>query len=592
MLYDAVTVRVHDNGLEETFAERVIEIGDRRGAEREGEVDIRYSPDTQTVEVLVAQIHKPGGEVVDAATIDERDLSEPGYGLYYDVRAQVVGLPGLEPGDVIHVAYSVSDHGRRNELGESFGDLRMLQEEMVRLETSYRLIAPRRKQIYFNEPRVAPRGDKLAPAITDAGDERQYELVARDVAKIRPEASMPGATELGAYVHASTFASWAEVARFYRTLLQPQLEASTEVRRAAREAVKGKSSVADKVSAIYDLVLRLTRYVGLEFGVHGYQPYKVSQVWERGFGDCKDKASLLVSMLKEVGVEASLVLLRTRREGAVDPRPASLAPFDHAIAYVPALDRYLDGTAEFAGATELPSEDQGVTVLRVTEGALHTTPVDPADGARMEASLDVRLSADGSATVRDRRVVSGQVAEAWRRHYQSPAQRKERFEKVWAQRSPGAQVDAIELPHLDERDHPIELDARLRLPRLARRDGESTLTVALLLREPQLLSTFARLSTRTHALELSQAFVEREHVRIELPKGATAFLPGGRRIDSRFGHFELTTAARGQTVEVQAETTLAVRRVAVADYAEFRAFLAEIDRAIAGELHVELGASP
>jgi len=49
----------------------------------------------------------------------------------------------------------------------------------------------------------------------------------------------------------------------------------------------------------------------------------------------------------------------------VDSQPASLAIFDHAITYVPRLDRYLDGTAEFAGVSELPSQDQGVMVLRV-----------------------------------------------------------------------------------------------------------------------------------------------------------------------------------------------------------------------------------
>ena len=60
-------------------------------------------------------------------------------------------------------------------------------------------------------------------------------------------------------------------------------------------------------------MLENTRYVALEFGIHGYKPYRVSQVLSRRFGDCKDKASLLMVLLREVGVEAELVLLRTRR---------------------------------------------------------------------------------------------------------------------------------------------------------------------------------------------------------------------------------------------------------------------------------------
>src|SRR4029077_21237218 len=96
-----------------------------------------------------------------------------------------------------------------------------------------------------------------------------------------------------------------------------------------------------------------------------YKPYKVTQVLARRFGDCKDKASLMPALLREVGVPAELVLVRTRHGGRLDPQPASLAVFDHAIVYVPKLQRYLDGTAEFAGAGELPTEDQGVMVLRV-----------------------------------------------------------------------------------------------------------------------------------------------------------------------------------------------------------------------------------
>ena len=111
-----------------------------------------------------------------------------------------------------------------------------------------------------------------------------------------------------------------------------------------------------------------TRYVGLEFGIHGYQPYAVTQVFARKFGDCKDKASLLVAMLREIGVEASLVLARTRRGGDLDAEPASLAPFDHAIAYVPKYDLFLDGTAEFSGADELPAQDQDIPVLVVRGG--------------------------------------------------------------------------------------------------------------------------------------------------------------------------------------------------------------------------------
>ncbi len=92
-----------------------------------------------------------------------------------------------------------------------------------------------------------------------------------------------------------------------------------------------------------------TRYVALEFGIHGYKPYRVDRVLARRFGDCKDKASLIHTMLKVAGVDSRMVLLRMRTLGSLVEEPASLAAFNHAIVYIPKYEMFLDGTAEFHG---------------------------------------------------------------------------------------------------------------------------------------------------------------------------------------------------------------------------------------------------
>ena len=106
-----------------------------------------------------------------------------------------------------------------------------------------------------------------------------------------------------------------------------------------------------KINAVYKYVVDKTRYVALEFGIHGYKPYRCSQIFARGFGDCKDKATLIVSMLRELGIGAEMVLVRTGMRGDIKDKPASLAVFDHAIAYVPSQKLFLDGTAEHSNTT-------------------------------------------------------------------------------------------------------------------------------------------------------------------------------------------------------------------------------------------------
>ena len=261
--------------------------------------------------------------------------------------------------------------------------------------------------------------------------------------KVDAEPGMPGFTDVAAYVHVSTYKTWEDVAAWYRGLVAEQLQTSPQIHDAVMDAVKGLTDERAKIRAVYDLVVRKTRYVGLEFGIHGYQPYRTTQVFARKFGDCKDKASLLVVMLREIGVDASLVLARTRRGGDLDPEPASLAPFDHAIVYVPRYDLFLDGTAEFSGADELPAQDQDIPVLIVSRGQAraHAGPAGDAQ-PRRHRRAGARSTARGAA--QGRRATSPSPAR-WRTSGARTISRRRSGPSATARRGrrsiPGARVD-------------------------------------------------------------------------------------------------------------------------------------------------------
>jgi tetratricopeptide (TPR) repeat protein len=583
VLYDAAVTRVHVNGLSETFQQRVVEILDERGARAEGDFDIRYTPDTQSVEVRTSRVYKANGDILEAISTEETDQSEPWYGLYYDVRAQVVRFSSLSPGDVIDVEYVVSDVGRRNLFADYFGDLHFFQETVPRVESRWVLIAPKQKQLYFNTPRLA----NLEHTDEVIGDERIYSWKAHDVAKVDAEPGMPGYSELAAYVHVSTYKTWDDVALWYTGLVKPQLEPNAAIQRAVKDAIKGLKDERAKIRAVYDLVVKRTRYVGLEFGIHGYQPYKVAQVFARKFGDCKDKASLLVVMLKEAGIGASLVLARTRQGGDLDREPASLAPFDHAIAYVPKYDLYLDGTAEFSGADELPAQDQDIPVLQVNAGKLVRTPVLPPERNRVATTWRVALDASGAAIVDEQLGISGEAAHEWRQHYQSPGERNEKYEQAWNGKHPGAKIAALEMM-LDDLEKPVEVHAGIEVPHWARPEGEgaqATLVLPALGREADMLRSYARLSSRKHDLVLGYPWRQEERVVVTLPPGySPRRLPESRTAQAPFGTFQITVEAKAGQVVVTATLEVKRHRIAQADYAAFRSFCAEVDAAVAQNL--------
>src|SRR5579871_2393677 len=471
VLLDRRVVRVHKNGLSRTFAQRVVEVLSERGAEDNKEFDVHYTPGSEEVDIRQARIYRRDAhgalETLEATDRSDEDLSEPWYGLYYDNRAEVVRFEGLRPGDVVEIQYLVDDVSSENQMADYFGDLQYIAETIPKRRWDYTLIAPVSRPIHANQPRLA----HLERKTTREGDDTVYRFAAADIAKVDAEPAMPGTAEVAPYLHVSTYATWGEVGTWYWHLVEDQLAADDDIRRTARGLVTPEMSDEARVRAVYDFVVENTRYVGLEFGIHGYKPYKVTQVLARRFGDCKDKASLMVALLREVGVESELVLVRTRRGGRLEPQPASLAIFDHAIVYVPKLGRYLDGTAEFAGLSELPTEDQGVMVLRVgpAGGVLTETPVLPSSANRVERRWQVALEAGGDARIDETLTIRGAAAAAWREHYQTSGQRAERYGRVWDGRFPGARLGTVDMPAIGDRDVPVAVRASTSVPGWASR---------------------------------------------------------------------------------------------------------------------------
>ena len=584
VLLDKQVVRVHKNGLFERFSQRLIQLRTAAAARAENEFAVRYSPGDETVDIHVARIFRrgPDGEVQVLETYgrDDRGLSEPWYGLYYDVRADVVVFENLEAGDVVEIQYTLANVSHRNEMADYFGDLEFIAEGVPRRRWEYHLLGPASRRFFFNEPTFA----RLERSRQETDGEVHYSFVAKDVPRVMAEPGMPGWSEVAPYLHVSTYANWDDVGRWYWHLVADQLKADDSIRRAAREATKGARSLEEKVAEVHRFVLDNTRYVGLEFGIHGYKPYRVSQVLSRRFGDCKDKASLLVALLREVGVHAELVLLRTRRQGRVAPHPASLAVFDHAIAYVPALELYLDGTAEFSGLGELPSEDQGVTVLRVSAGSvtLAETPVLPARENLVDRAWAVELDAGGGAAIKETIEVRGQAAAQWREYYETPGERQERLGKVWSGRFPGARLESVELDGLGDRNLPVIVRSRVGVSSYGEPLGENARRVPIAAREPSFVRTYAQLSSRRHEYVLAYPWLHQEAIVYQLPEGWQAVdLPTGRREESAFGTFEVRVIPEeaGHKVRIALRLEVNRHRIAPQEYGAFRGFLGRLDTA-------------
>jgi|GEM_PF-142656 len=581
ILHRMVATRIGSNGLGERLDHRIIKILDERGIASQSRHDFGYEPDESYVEVRRARVYRSDGRIEDIGVTQHYSVGNAGYRMYYDQRGVSVEFPGLRVGDVVEVAFVRRDVASRNKFDEYYGDLVPLDGVEPNRHLEYLIEAPVDMVLHANHP--------LERVVSEDGARAVHRLVRTHIEGIRPEGDTPGWTEVADYLHVSTYATWDEVGRWYWGLVEGQLLVDDAIQGGVAEALetlpKGASE-RDKVAALYRHVIKSTRYVGLEFGIHGYKPYRTTDIYNRRFGDCKDKASLLKVMLGEIGVQAHLVLVRTRDMGSIAALPASLSAFNHAIVYVPKYDLYMDGTAEFSGAFELPAGDQGASVVIIEDGegaSFRTIPFSGPDQNHAHFTQGVHLAADGSARVDYDMTLTGTGASSWRSGLEAQDQREERLTKMISSTYPGASVARAAFLGIDDVLTRVELDAELDIPAYATvLEGGSSLRWRALGHESDLLRGYAAQKQRVHPLQLGVPSRESQHIQYTLPRGLRfSQIPVEAEVESAFGHFELRVEVAGQTATVDSNIEFRRARVEAAEYAAFREFLAEVDAAMA-----------
>lgn len=230
------------------------------------------------------------------------------------------------------------------------------------------------------------------------------------------EAATPPDVPTGPAVAWSTGTSWTAVAEAYAAVVERRIEgADLEAEVAAfRGDATDRRAVIDAILArVHDEV----RYTGLELGDAAIVPHAPREVLERGYGDCKDKSTLLLALLRQAGIPAHLALLSTAPLRDPLPELPGFGFFSHAVLYVPpgeggAPEVWIDATAPYHPAGRLPAAAQGRLALIARRGAagLVTTPAaQPADNLDVDRRR-VELAELGFARVIDTMEAHGETA--------------------------------------------------------------------------------------------------------------------------------------------------------------------------------------
>lgn len=583
VLRDLTVSKVFDNGLSTKFRQVVFQPLTDEAAARSRQYAFAYHADRQVVTLRAAKVYRQDGRVDEAIESGEAAANDPSINMYTLVRTFYVQFPRLEVGDVVELQYRIEDVAVRNEMSDYFGEVTYLQSTEPVASAEYVLIAPKKRKLNIS---VGP-GDKplqhLKREVNETKSSRVYRFVATDVEAMAAESRMPKLGELLAHVHVSTFADWKEVGQWYAGLAREKLDADDDVRTLAKKLVAGLTTDRAKVAAIYDYAAGQVRYVALELGIEGIRPRRAALTLARGWGDCKDKATLIVSMLREVGIDAELVLVRTGLRGGFDSSTASLAPFDHAIAYVPSLDLYLDGTAEDTGTLELPAMDRAAMALRITHegGELVRLPQPKASQSTDRRAYELDLAKDGSLRFSVEVTNQGVDAPGWRRRYRDPSTQRERVAADLAAALGPVELDAgkrgLSVSGTDDIEMAVKLVASGKAD--AKKQGAGWRVPA----GPtfRMVARFASRPSRHHDVLIGPRRSRQEAWEVRLPAGMKASgLPKATKLETPFGSYVLEVEKKSsQVIVVTTKLVLTEARIRPGQYAAWRRFCQAIDAA-------------
>jgi hypothetical protein len=326
-MYGETVLTVQPNGKMIRLERRAYRILRPEGASL-GIVGVEYDPLTRLQSLHAWSIPATGSpyatkdkEIIDVA-LQAVDNSE----LLSDVRVKGVQIPAAVPGSLIGYEYIQDTQPYQ------LADMWSVQGSIPALEQRYTLVLPAGwtyRATWLNYEAVDP---------VSAGP-NAWQWIIRNSKPIRIETGMPPWHGIAGHLWltfqpagstATGLNSWHDIGVWYQNLVQDRRVASPAIKQKVAELTANESTLAGKIYALAAFVQRDVRYVAIELGIGGYQPHPAADVFAHRYGDCKDKSTLLSTMLKEIGVDSYYVIINTER-GSVDANTPPNLGFNHVM---------------------------------------------------------------------------------------------------------------------------------------------------------------------------------------------------------------------------------------------------------------------
>jgi hypothetical protein len=569
LLYSEDILSVQGNGKIKRTERRVFKIL-RPDGRKYGRVYANFDSETKINSIHGWCIPAQGKdyEVKDKDAMETALFGVQDGELMTDFKTKVLTIPAADPGNI--VGYEIDQEVRPYVMQDVWTFQR---EEIPVREAHYTLQLPQGweyKATWLNYAEAKP---------SQTGTQSQW--VVKDVEGIKPEYDMPPREGVAGQMIVSLippggsqskgFENWMDMGRWENGLAQGRRDASQEIKQKVAELTGSNPTQLGKMRALAQFAQRDVRYVAIQLGIGGWQPHPASDIFVHRYGDCKDKATILSTMLKEIGVTSYYVSVNTER-GTVTPATPATRWFNHEILAIklpdgledtslvavlehPKLGRLLifDPTDDMTPIGQLRGALQANYALLVTPegGELVELPKLPAllNGVQRTAKLTLNPTGTLSGDVREVRV--GDRAAAQRAALRSVTKDADRIKPVESLLANSLSTYALtkaSVTNLNQMDQPFIFDYSLVAQNYAKTAGN------LLLVRPRVIgnkssSLLETKEPRKYPVEFEGPSRDTDTFEIKLPDGYQVDdLPPAVNADYSFASYHSKAEVEGNTL--------------------------------------------
>lgn len=411
IVFDSTKADVQETGLTYVNMHRLYKVMTPAGALQLNVIKIDYDPQSAAVEinkVIVYRSTDAGGHGGMEITSPVLDYPAPARAIYWGAREKMIEVGRLEPGDAVEVwlfrkgfTYALLDGGQDDDekyippMRGHFYDIVPFYSDDPIAEKVYRVTLPDDKVLQYKF-----YNGEVDSSFIHRGNELIYTFTKKDIKPLKKEPGMVDLSDVAPKLLLSTSPDWYAKSKWFYKVNEDfgSFESTPEIKAKVDEILKNAKTEMDSVSLLTHWVADEIRYSGISMGCgEGYTLHKGAMTWADRCGVCKDKAGMLVTMLRAAGFGSYPAM--TMAGSRIDYIPAD--QFNHSVTVV----KLKDGQYHLLDPTWVPflrelwsSAEQQQNFLRgVPEGSdLDITPVSPAENHYLDISGKSTLSDDGT----------------------------------------------------------------------------------------------------------------------------------------------------------------------------------------------------